>query len=239
MSSSALKETIDRMVEDAIRRILPNVMNEVLVRTLAGAGVVTEDRPRRKPMKRKPVREARQQKSPPPKKAAPPQKRRGPAKLREMLDGLRDETAGADFFHDPRAERERFEPEPQDDDFEIEAEEPQTRRQIDSRISSLPPELQGLAEGMSLDDDDGEMWGDDESDSAPVSAADPRPIGDVQRAAKAVGVDFSRMKGVIAATTPQKVDRREAAEDARNRAQFEASRIARLRESLGGVKPVG
>lgn len=42
--SQKLKETIDRMVEDAIRRILPGVMNEVLLKTIANSGVIHEAR---------------------------------------------------------------------------------------------------------------------------------------------------------------------------------------------------
>lgn len=250
MSRNALKETIDRMVEDSIRRILPTVMNEVLIKAIANSGALTEGRPvRRKPMKRrKPVREerapqARAQARPAPK--GRPTKR----KLDELLDSIRNDANGAEFYQDPRAlMTEAPEPaydEPDEEEYEEEDEAPPPsapKRQAESRLQNLPPELRGLAEDMIVDGDDPEeMWGPGEHDSAPlmesVAATDPTPIRDVNRAAQAAGVDFSRMKNVIAATSPPKVDRRQAAEDARNRQQFEQARLARLRDKLGGVKP--
>ncbi len=222
--SKSLKETIDRMVADSIRRILPGIMNEVLIKTIANAGVVTEDRQARKvrkgPKRRKPLREQRQ-----------PQKR--PRKL--DLNDILDESAGAEFYQDPR---EVMNPGARsailDEDYDVEIED-DVEPQVESRLQSLPPAIRGLAEGMSVDDDGGEMWGDDEHDSAPIVVKGPE-IRDISKAAQAVGVDFSQIKNIMNRVAPakQNVDRT----DARAKAQFEAARIQRMRESLNGGKPV-
>ncbi|HEU5118681.1 MAG TPA: hypothetical protein VFT74_18955 [Isosphaeraceae bacterium] len=234
------------MVEDSIRRILPTVMNEVLLRTISDSGMLAEGRPARprKMKRRRPVREAR---APQPQARRPgPPKKGGRRKLDEILDGIRDPGNGADFYQDPRAlMMESAEPEyaePDDEEYEEEPPPPPRKKAAEARVSALPPELRGLVEGMDLDGEDSdEMWGANEHDSAPMLEAatptDPSPIRDVNRAAQAAGVDFSRMKSVIAATSPAKVDRRQAAEDARARQQFEQARLARMRDKLGGVKP--
>lgn len=225
MKPEALKRAIDRMVEDAIRRILPNVMNEVLLRTIASSGVVTERAPA-------PVRPAQGRKS-----TRPPQRPVGKRKVE--LSELLDPTAGADFYEDPR---DAYRQSVVEESFEQEEDAEEAPPPVAKRLSNLPPALQGLVEGMDLDDDgEGEMWGD-ESDSNPLVESrdpgivgDPTPIRDVGRAAKAVGIDFNRMKGVIAQTSAKpKVDR----EDARAQAQFEQLRLKRMREQLNGGKPV-
>lgn len=227
--SANLKRAIDRMVEDAIRRILPGVMNEVLVATIARgtAGLVSEERPQRPrkvPKKRKPVREARQ----PQRRTAPQPKKRRPADLSDLL--TLDESAGAEFYQDPRSINESQ----VDDDVEEYDDEP-AEAPIARRIEALPPELRGLAEGLDLDDDGGEMWGDGEHDSGMPSTPAIGEIRNINEAAKHVGIDFSRMKSLIGKTSPVKrVDQ----EDARANAQFEAARLKRMREKLNGGKPV-
>lgn len=224
--SDKLKRAIDRMVEDAIRRILPGVMNEVLVATIARgtSSIVSEERPtrpRKLPKKRKPVREARQ-----PRRLAPAaKKRRGD--LSDLLS--LDESAGAEFYQDPRALQES-----QGYDEE-EADEEPDEAPAARRIQALPPELRGLAEGLDLEDDGGEMWGEGEHDSGAHSAPQVGEIRNISEAAKHVGIDFGRMKSLIGKTSPAKrIDQ----EDVRANAQFEAARLKRMREKLNGGKPV-
>jgi len=224
--SASLKRAIDRMVEDAIRRILPGVMNEVLVATIARgtSEIVSErrsQRPRKVPKKRKVVREQRASRRDPPQSL--------PQRKVDLSDIL-DESVGAEFYHDPRSLR--AEPEPIDD--RIDHDEDDLPEPIAQRIQSLPPELQSLAEGIVLDDDGGEMWGANEHDSGTPGVAIDE-VRDLGSAAKRAGMDFSRMKGLINATSPsKKVDRA----DAQAKAQFEAGRIKRMRELLNGGKPV-
>lgn len=217
---SDLRRMIDRMVEDAIRRILPEVMNEVLVATIARgtAGVVSEERPKRRPPKRQqrrtPVREQ---------KAVPPRRgQKAPPKRRVDLTDLLDESVGAEFYQDPRS---------------VYADKPSAAElppsQAANRIRDLPPDLQELAEGMDLDDDDGEMWGADEHDSGLAAPSAPE-IKNINEAAKVAGVDFSRMRAVIGKTTARKP----AAEDLRAQAQFEQARLNRMRVQLNNGKPI-
>lgn len=163
-----LKKTIDRMVEDSIRRILPAVMNEVLLKTIANANVIQETR------RAEPFQQKRQELN---------QKivQRKPASLSHLLDP----EAGADFYQDPRAamaEATREEP------------APAPRGQvIAERIQNLPPDLRSLAEDVDLDDA-GEMWDSDVGDSFVPSAGMGPPL---ERAAQAAGLDFSRMRKAI------------------------------------------
>ena len=238
MKADALRRTIDSMVMESIRRILPAVMNEVLIKTIANSGVLSEavdddeEAPRRKrklPKRRKVVREAPKQKRA--MKAKPPRK----VDLNELLDP----TAGADFYGDPRValyESEEPEYEDEEDDEPVRTSAPM------KRLTQLAPELQAMAEGIDLDMDSGEMWGDGEM--APVGGGsgggasgivDPNPIRDIDRAAAAVGIDFSRMKGVVAKTTAKS---RSDQETASAKAQFEQLRLKRMRENLNGGKPV-
>lgn len=209
--SSKLKETIDRMVEDAIRRILPSVMNEVLLRTIASSGAIQEQsRPG-------PVRVTRQAQPAP----RPPAKRKAG---RPDLSYLLDETAGADFYE--RAVR----PEP----VQVVEEEPAAplRERISQNIQTLPPELQEMAEGLELEDDGiGEMWGEE---SAVIPAGDN--AGDLGQASRRVGVDFGRMQKMIQMTEQKKP--RVSAEDLRAKAQYEEGRLKRMRERLNGGKPL-
>ena len=92
--SDKLKKTIDRMVEDSIRRILPSVMNEVLLQTIANANVLRESRtPAPEPV------------------ASKSQAKRFAVQRRpSSLDQLLDPEAGVDFYNDPRAVQEEPQP---------------------------------------------------------------------------------------------------------------------------------
>lgn len=203
-----LQETIDRLVEDAIRRILPTVMNEVLMRTIVGSGALAEQRqPRRK--KRVPVRA----------KAKPARKGRPPVQERiRDLRNLLDESAGAEFYG------------------EGEVEPIVETRTPARRASSLAPHLQALAEDVAElpDDDGGEVW-DGRGDSTGLAPA-PAAIADLGRAASAIGVDFTRMAGTIKVTSDARP--KVTSDDLRAKEQFEARRLKALRESLNGGKPL-
>lgn len=194
--SQKLKETIDKMVEDSIRKILPQVMNEVLLKTIASAGVMTERRVE--------------------KPAYPYVPDYGGKKVKatnrpRSLDQILDPGAGSDFY-------------------QTEAESPAPGRQvIAQRIQSLPPQLRGLAEGMDMDDDGGEMW---EDDSIVPSAGSGPPLA---AAAARAGLDFSKMKQAIRVGEAKK---RIDGADMAAKAQFEEARLKRLRENLNGGKPV-
>ncbi len=75
MKASELKSLVDRMVGESIRRQLPEIMNEVLVRTIAGSGILTESR--------------KQVLAPVPKRDLP---------KKRSLQGLLDESIGADPY---------------------------------------------------------------------------------------------------------------------------------------------
>lgn len=211
----SLRETIDRLVEDAIRRILPTVMNEVLIRAIASSGALSEEvaRPRRRPgpkpkaRKPKPVRERREVRV-----VRPPPVRRD-QNLRDLLD----ESAGAEFYgggDDPPAVEERT---------------------ISSRMSALPPQLRALAEDVVVPEgmEDDEEW-DGRGDSNGPTAV-PSSVPDIGRAAAATGIDFSRMMETIKKTSAAP---RASQDDARAREQFEARRLKALRERLNDGKPV-
>jgi hypothetical protein len=197
------------MVEDAIRRVLPEVMNEVLMRTIANSGV---------------IQEARTGVAARPTQPAQPQ-RKGSLKP-SSLSQLLDESVGADFYRGPEDGPYRAPPAPPE-----ESDPPQ--RAIAQRIQTLPPALQGLAEGIELDDDGGEMWDGQYGDSAVVPTAGMGPP--VEKAAAALGLDFSRMAKAINVT--EKKTRLDA-EDKAAKAQFEQARLKRMRENLNGGKPL-
>lgn len=90
MKASQLRATIDKMVAESIRRQLPDIMNEVLLRTLASSGVMSESRREAAPA----VRQPRRQQS----------DRPAPQTRRSLREQLFDETAGADFYGNARAE---------------------------------------------------------------------------------------------------------------------------------------
>ncbi len=214
---SDLRKTIDRMVEDAIRRILPGVMNEVLVATIARgtASMVAEGRSkpaRRPPKRRKAIKEQRKTR----------QATASPRRPRVDLGDLLDESVGAEFYEDPRAT------------YQERPEQDSSSAAVAARIQALPPELRGLAEDIALDDDGGEMWQPDEHDSGAAQPSAPE-IRNIQEAARVAGVDFSRMRAVIGATSPAK---RVDPNDVRANAQFEQARIKRMRERLNDGKPV-
>lgn len=222
-----LRKAIDKIVEDSIRRILPAVMNEVLLKTLANSNVQT-------------VNEERVQKRTRPDDNRVPSLRSKTEKLKQKINSnkaaasgksLREmlgvENAGADFYEaiqnnqSPASLIMQEEMGSQDLGESWDDEE---QDQVASRINNLAPGLRHLAEGMELPDV-GEMWGS-ESDSAvtngPTSAS-------FQKAAN-IGIDFNRMKNVIKETSPQ--SKKVSHEDADNRARFEEQRIKRMREKL-------
>lgn len=203
--SKNLKDTIDRMVEDSIRRVLPGIMNEILIKTIANSGVIREQAT---------VRQAAPAQAPAPKRQAP----RRPSSLEDILD----DSAGSEFYTDPNARM-------------VEDEAPQAPRGqgITQRIQSLPPALQHLAEGVNLEDDGGEMWGDEQDSVVPSGGSGP-PL---DQAARAVGLDFSRMMQVAKVTESKKAPKMDAEDRAAN-AQFEQMRLKRMREQLNGGKPV-
>lgn len=74
MNPKQIKATIDRLVAESIRRQLPEIMNEVLVKTIANSGVVTERR-------------------------APAPTPRKPTGMPMSLRHLVDESIGADHYY--------------------------------------------------------------------------------------------------------------------------------------------
>ncbi len=219
--NSKLKETIDRMVEDAIRRILPSVMNEVLLKTIAGSGVMQERRADRPAYPYVPEGGGRVVVT---SKVAPKVKPKARKAGRPDLSYLLDESVGADFYE--RA----VQPEP----VQVVEEEPAAplRERIASNIQTLPPELQEMAEGLELEDDGiGEMWGDE---NAVAPAGDN--AGDLAASSRRVGVDFGRMQKMIQMTEQKKP--KKSAEDRQAELQYEQLRLKRNRERLNGGKPV-
>lgn len=208
--SDKLKKTIDRMVEDSIRRILPAVMNEVLLKTIANANVIREETT-------KPIQVTRSGR---PAALTPSGAMKRPSSLSQLLD----ESAGADFYQDPRAAMVQA----------VQEEVIPRGEVIAQRIQSLPPALQGLAEGVDLDDDGGEMWESDMGDSVSIPSAGMGPP--LEKAAQVAGLDFSRMKQAIN-LTEKKSAKATAADKAAN-AQFEQQRLKMMRERLNGGKPV-
>lgn len=164
--SKNLRDTIDRMVEDAIRKVLPGIMNEVLLKTIANSGVIQERAPVQQ-RSAKPTQQPKQKVS------------RRPASLDQILDP----EAGADFYDDPRAAMQEA--------MEMEERPAPRRSGMAQMIESLPPELRSLAEDVNLDDDGGEMWEEGQHDSSSIMSESGPSI---ERAAQVVGLDFSAMK---------------------------------------------
>lgn len=225
---------IDRMVADSIRRVLPTVMNEVLLRTIADSGVLSEVRER-------PVRQIRKKPGPKPKmkrrvveqRVARPQKPIPQRKRQTDLNDLLDESAGAEFYEDPRARQTQA----LQEEYEVELEQHEEEER-EARVPApelLNPALRALAEDIEIhDDDDGGMWQPGEHDATSI-VPDLPPVKDVNRAAAAIGIDFSRMASTIKATSPvSKVD----PQDAKNRAIFENRRLEANRLRLNGGKPI-
>lgn len=168
----SLKRTVDRMVEDAIRRILPEVMNEVLLQTIARSGVMNET-----------AQEARRQS--PKQTASAPRKR----SMRPALTNLLDEEAGTEFYsQNEQPERAAM--------MEEREHVPVARR-----VQELPSHLKALAADMDLSDmdDDGSSWDDPVNESAVPTVAG---IADPLRAGKSIGLDFASMARNISATSP-------------------------------------
>jgi hypothetical protein len=123
------------MVRESLERLLPEVMNEVLLRAIANSGVMTE---RREPASRQPpVR-------PQARRSSQQQKPRRPD-----LSGYLDESAGADFYE--RAVSRM--PQRDDDATEETVSEERQAPSLSSRLNSLPPELREMAEDMDLSAD--------------------------------------------------------------------------------------
>lgn len=146
--TSPLRETIDRMVEEAIRRVLPGIMNEVLLRTIASSGVsapvVREDR--------RPTQQPR----------PAPKRRSG----RPDLTNILDESAGSEFY----GEQAEYEEEP------IRSAVPTPGRS--AAVALLPPELQEMTEGMNLDDDiDGGSWEEERQSAIAPRGDDVGDVG--------------------------------------------------------------
>lgn len=140
LKQESLKKAIDQMVAESIRRQLPQIMAEVLVKTVAEAGVVREVTGA---LRGAPVQEALVQPRP-----AQAKRQRPPSlsNLRELLD----EEAGAEFYSGARPEDMAL----TDEDVMPPQE---SSRPLAARINSLPPQLRHLAEGLSeedLDDSD-------------------------------------------------------------------------------------
>ncbi len=230
---------IDRMVEDSIRRILPEVMNEILVRTLAGSGALSESP---QATRKKAPRPEKVGRPAPVKRQAGQPKPLSKRKIKESLAGLLDESAGTEFYDDPYGAMQDSAPKQEDYTVEDDGEDyqlPATRAPARANPAKhLAPALQQLAEGMSLvEDDEDAMWDGPSGDSA-VAKVDSAPI---DRAVQAMGqlgapIDFNRMKSMIQKTSPAKP--KADAEDRRAQAQFEVARIKRMREQLNGGKPI-
>lgn len=250
-SPNNLKATIDKMVRESIQRILPEVMNEVLLRTLANANVVQEQR---QPASRRQVPQG------PSKAAQRAQQLAGVDRGRSLRDVLQAEESGVDFYERaekmmsgrqvPPVPRQNFAPQPIheqhdyefdfDDDEQADPRESLREQVIAQRISQLPPQLQALAEDTfnhAMDDDVvGEMWGDDEmapdldgfaGDSDMVQPKAP-PLN-IERAARVAGVDFSRAQKLMQITEKKtKVN----AADKLAEAQWKQEQLERYRESL-------
>ncbi len=216
-AASKLRETIDRLVEDSIRRILPEVMNEVLLKAVANMSTIQETHSPVIQTKRVTSRTQQQ-----PNRPAP-----SSSHLQSLLEDMGDGTAGADFYdgygsnEEPEQEQER--------------DEPPTLRTIHEKVSSLPSHLQAMTDGIDLSDFDGsgESW---DTDGSHVSNP-PMQVGPpLEQSAARVGMDFARMRQLnegISKKTP-KVD----AGDRQANAQFEMQRIKRNRERLNEGKPV-
>lgn len=123
--SKNVKEMIDRMVEESIRRILPSVMNEVLIRTISESLAPPSTVQHSKPKKSKARNEQ-------PKRS----------RMQELLEG--HDSIGADFY-EPSARHDY------DHDDENEIDHEQTRL---STLQSLPPMLREMASDMSFDDEE-------------------------------------------------------------------------------------
>lgn len=228
MNKQQLSAAIDRLVESSIRRILPRVMNEVLLRTIADSGVLSEERPRVIRRKKGPKRrlpraiEAKQ-----PRRPSTPQ-----VDLNEMLD----DSVGADAYdhYETKPSSRRSPPVTVRDDA-TDDDGPSSGPPLTQRLTALDPSLRAMAEGLVIPEDDGgEMWTEDEHDSTASSSTVISEIRDVHGAAKQVGMDFSKMRALIDRTSVPKGD----ADDVRARASFEAQRLKRMRERLNDGKPV-
>ena len=216
MSKGNLKETIDRMVEDSIRRILPEVMNEVLLKMVARGGLVSE---RSVPVRETPV--PQRQPAPAPRQ---PQRSAGqrPSSLRELLDP----TAGTDFYQDPREAMRQA---------TVEEAIPPRQGTMAQRIQNLPPMLREMAE-ETLEDDDGigEMWGDNEF--APMTEAlnPSAPNLNLDQASRVAGVDWSRARELMGHVEAPKIAK--TAEDIQAEIQWKAQQVERERERLNNMK---
>lgn len=240
------------MVADSIRRILPEIMNEVLLKTLANANVMQEQR-RLAPQQRQQPATRRQGPTPAAQRA---QQLAGIDRSRSLREVLGADASGADFYEQAERRMQRPSPQPQrqvvrqpvyesdnlddygDDEVYDYEQPPQNalREQMNSRIQSLPPHLQALAEETfndSYDDDGGEMWGDDEMAPTVESFQPQAPSLNIDRAAQVAGVDFERARKLIQVTERKNnVD----SADKLSEAQWKLQQLERKRRELDSQK---
>lgn len=235
------------MVADSIRRLLPEIMNEYLVRTVANAGLVQE--------RRSPVRAPAQR---PTKAAQRAQRLAGidrPSSLREVLNV---EETGADFYDHVeqalagRMPQPRRSPAPVKEDYEFDfgdddgSDPRETLREqvFAQRISQLPPQLQALAadtlqEGVD-DDMVGEMWGEDEL--APGIGEEPSMFGpkapplNIERAARVANVDFSRAQQLLNLSEQRAALKHGTPADRLAEAEWKEKALERKRRELDSIK---
>ena len=199
------------MVEESIRRILPSVMNEVLIKAVASTMVISE------PAKLRQVVSKPQQRS-----IKSQQTGNSGKSLREILHA---EDAGADFYDSLKQ-----------DDFSDDVVVENNTKSMAQRIQSLSPELQSLAEGIVIDDG-GEMWDDDISTQEFSSVrSDLATVRDPVADASKIGLNFSRIRDVAMAGI--KKNSTNNLNDSAAAASFDELRLKRMRESLE-VKPRG
>lgn len=228
---SALKATIDRMVEDSIRRILPEVMNEVLLRTLTQNTISEQRRPAPQQRRQAPAPQKQQMRR--------QQQLAGVDRSMSLREALNPDEAGLDFYEQAEALIERRQPKRQAppvparrqpiveqyDENEMYGEDeifdfsdappaPLQRQQnvreqiVAQRISELPPAIQSLAEETfklvgddEFESDDG-MWGDNEFAPSLNEGSQARaPNLNIDRAAQVAGVDFNRARQLMQVTS--------------------------------------
>lgn len=242
---------IDRMVRESIERLLPEVMNEVLLRTLAGSGVLREQAPAQRPAA--PQRQQPKRKPAQPSASQRAQELAGINRSMSLREALNADSSGADFYE--QAERMMRPPSPRPapiqevieyddpDSYEYEDEAPvQSHRQqvMAQRLSQLPPQLQALAEDtfrlVEGDEGDDEMWGDNEfaPDITEPSQASAPPLN-IDRAAKAANVDFNRAQQLLG-LTEQKKPTRVDPDEFRRQQQWKLEQLERKRRELESQK---
>lgn len=170
MNERKLRDAIDRMVEQSIRKILPQVMNEVLLATLANSMLRENQQIVQAPRKAPPVAKAMRAKPPRP---AP--------SLKERLSEFVDDSAGRDFYDHLESNDEGLDGYNEIDshrDLADEAFDEPVQEKVEMR--KLSPALQLLAEDVQIPDDS--------STSESI---------DHITAAKRLGIDFQKLNRTI------------------------------------------